>query len=150
MLSTWESTEEVVWPLALRAHLLLAMAYRHAQHLGVHRGSSLAIGLESTSTPGHGLQACSISTSWASEFQAALVHLRAKQYLCCIAQGTLLNVMWQPGWKGSLERMDTCTCMAESLCYPPETVTTLLPSPQTTTMTKSLGGWGTDSPSLFF
>ena len=20
----------------------------------------------------------------------------------CIAQGTLLNVMWQPGWKGSL------------------------------------------------
>ena len=22
---------------------------------------------------------------------------------CCIAQGTLLNVMWQPGWEGSLE-----------------------------------------------
>ena len=21
----------------------------------------------------------------------------------CIAQGTLLNVMWQPGWEGSLE-----------------------------------------------
>ena len=23
-------------------------------------------------------------------------------------------------------RMDTCVCMAESLCYPPETITTLL------------------------
>ena len=21
--------------------------------------------------------------------------------VCCIAQGTLLNVMWQPGWEGS-------------------------------------------------
>ena len=31
------------------------------------------------------------------------------------AQGTLLNVKWQPGWEGSLGRMDTCTCMAESL-----------------------------------
>ena len=23
--------------------------------------------------------------------------------VCCIAQGTLLNVMWQPGWEGSLD-----------------------------------------------
>ena len=30
-----------------------------------------------------------------------------------------LSVMW-PGWKGSLERMDTCICMAESLCCSPE------------------------------
>ena len=28
--------------------------------------------------------------------------------------------------KGVLERMDTCMCLAESLCCPPETVTTLL------------------------
>ena len=29
-------------------------------------------------------------------------------------------------WRGVLGRMDTCVCMAESLCYPPETTTTLL------------------------
>ena len=39
------------------------------------------------------------------------------------AHGTLQNVMGQPGWEGSL---DTCICMAESLCHPPETITTLL------------------------
>ena len=126
-LSSWESTEEVVWSLALRAHLLLAMSPG------------------CRSVPG--MQACSISTCWASEFQAALVHLRTKQYLCCKAQGTLLNVMWQPGWKRGLERM------AESLCYPPETVTTLLPPIPTNYNTDKVlggGGWGTDSPSLFF
>ena len=31
----------------------------------------------------------------------------------CIAHRTLLSVMWQPGWEESLERMDTCICMAE-------------------------------------
>ena len=44
----------------------------------------------------------------------------------CIAHGTLLDVMWQPGWEGSLGRMDTCICMVESLCCPPETITTSL------------------------
>jgi len=39
-----------------------------------------------------------------------------------IAQGTLLNVMWQPRWEGSLRKNG----MAESLCCPPETITTLL------------------------
>ena len=34
--------------------------------------------------------------------------------------------MWQPGWDQILGRMDTYICMAESLCYPPETITTLL------------------------
>ena len=38
------------------------------------------------------------------------------------AQGTLLNIMQQPGWDG---RMDTRICVAESLCCPPETITTL-------------------------
>ena len=28
----------------------------------------------------------------------------------CIAQGTLLSIMWQPGWEGSLGRVDTCIC----------------------------------------
>ena len=32
---------------------------------------------------------------------------------------------WQPGWEGSLGCMDTCICMAESLCCPPETIRTL-------------------------
>ena len=43
-----------------------------------------------------------------------------------IAQGTLLSVMWQPGWEGVWGRMDTGICMAESLPCSPETITTLL------------------------
>ena len=34
--------------------------------------------------------------------------------------------MWQPGWEEVWERMDTCICMAESLCCPSETITMLL------------------------
>ena len=34
--------------------------------------------------------------------------------------------MCQPGWEGGWGRMDTCTCMAESLHCPPETITTVL------------------------
>ena len=30
------------------------------------------------------------------------------------------------GWEGHLGEMDTCVCMAESLCCQPETLTTLL------------------------
>ena len=37
----------------------------------------------------------------------------------CIAQWTLLSIMWQPGWEG---RMDTDLCMAEALCFPLETL----------------------------
>ena len=44
----------------------------------------------------------------------------------CIAHGTLLNVMWQPGWEVALGRTDMCVCMAESLCCSPGTITTLL------------------------
>ena len=55
--------------------------------------------------------------------------------------GTLLSVMWQPGWEDSLEEdgyvcihihMYTytygyvCICMAESLHHPPKSITTLL------------------------
>ena len=36
------------------------------------------------------------------------------------------GLMWQPGWEGGLQRMNTCVCMAESLCCSPETITTLL------------------------
>ena len=47
--------------------------------------------------------------------------------MCVSKNGTLLNVMWQPGWEGSLgENGYICVCMAESLCYPPEITTTLL------------------------
>ena len=42
------------------------------------------------------------------------------------AQGTLLSVMRQPGWGRARGRTDTCICMAESLCCPPETIITLL------------------------
>ena len=44
----------------------------------------------------------------------------------CIPHGTLLNVMWQSGDQGVWGSMDTCICMSESLCCPPETITTLL------------------------
>ena len=41
------------------------------------------------------------------------------------AHGALLNVLWWPGWKGVWRRMDTCVCMAGSLCCSPEIVTRL-------------------------
>ena len=31
----------------------------------------------------------------------------------CVAHGTLLNVMWQPAWKGIWGRRDTRTCTLE-------------------------------------
>ena len=40
-------------------------------------------------------------------------------------------------WMGGVGRMDTCICMAESLCCPPETITTLLIS-YTPTQNKNL------------
>jgi len=43
-----------------------------------------------------------------------------------MAQGTLLDVMWQPGWWGVWGRMDPCVRMPESLHWPPETITILL------------------------
>ena len=43
-----------------------------------------------------------------------------------IAQGILLSVLWRPGWLGVWGRMDTCIYTTESLCCPPETITTLL------------------------
>ena len=45
----------------------------------------------------------------------------------CVAHGTLLSVMWQPGWKGSLG-VNEYVCKAESpsLFTLPETITTLL------------------------
>ena len=42
------------------------------------------------------------------------------------AQGTVLNGTRQPGWEGSLGRMDTCIYKAESLHCAPKTITTLL------------------------
>ena len=29
----------------------------------------------------------------------------------CIAHAPVLSVVWQPGWEGSLGRMDTCMCL---------------------------------------
>ena len=44
-------------------------------------------------------------------------------YLKGTAHAALFNVMWQPGLE---VRMDTRTCMAESLCCSPATITALL------------------------
>ena len=43
-----------------------------------------------------------------------------------VVQGTLFNVVWQPGWEGSWGRVDTSSCVTESLRWPPDTITTLL------------------------
>ena len=43
-----------------------------------------------------------------------------------MAHGTLLHVMWQPGWEGSWGRMDVCICVTEFPCCLPETITALL------------------------
>ena len=57
---------------------------------------------------------------------AAFPSFSFKNYLLATAQGTLLNVKWQPGWEGSLEENDPWICVVESLPCLPETVTTLL------------------------
>ena len=45
----------------------------------------------------------------------------------CIVHGTLLSVVWQPGWEGDLGETEYMwTYTAQSLCCPPETTTTLL------------------------
>ena len=44
----------------------------------------------------------------------------------CIAHGTLLNVMFQPGWERGLGERGTCLYMAESLHGSPETIIALL------------------------
>ena len=54
-----------------------------------------------------------------------------------IAQGTLLSVMWQPGWEGSLGENGSCIHMAESLLCSPETITTLLISYQFSSVAQS-------------
>ena len=40
--------------------------------------------------------------------------------------GTLLNIMWQPGWAGNLGERGTSVCMTGSLHYSAATVTTSL------------------------
>ena len=40
-------------------------------------------------------------------------------------EGTLLQVMWQPGWEGVWGRMDTWIQLAESLSGAAETILTL-------------------------
>ena len=55
-----------------------------------------------------------------------------------IAQGTLLNIMWQLGWEGVLGKMDTCIYMTESLHCSPETVIALLNSYTPNTKKKCL------------
>ena len=54
-----------------------------------------------------------------------LLYLELSTRTYCIAHGTLLNVMCQPGWEENLGESGymTCICMAESLCCPPETAT---------------------------
>ena len=44
----------------------------------------------------------------------------------CLAYGTLLNVMGQPGWEGSLGENGYSICMAEYLCCLPESITALI------------------------
>ena len=43
-----------------------------------------------------------------------------------MAHGTLLNVMWQPGWEGGLGENGYMFMCGESLCGSPETITLLI------------------------
>ena len=49
-----------------------------------------------------------------------------QQGLNYTAHETLLNVMWQPEWEGSLRENASCIFMAESPRYSPEAIATLL------------------------
>ena len=60
---------------------------------------------------------------WTFCFQIGLLK---QSWSYCLAPGTLLNVRWQPGWEGSLGRIDACVCTAQLLCCEPEAITTLL------------------------
>ena len=55
---------------------------------------------------------------------------RSPTRTCRTAQGTLLDVMWQPGWEGSLGENGYMYIhvypKAESLCCSPETITAFL------------------------
>ena len=43
-----------------------------------------------------------------------------------VTQGTLLNPLWWPKWAGNpKQRGYICICIADSLCYTAETITTL-------------------------
>ena len=55
-----------------------------------------------------------------------LLYLKWITKTCCVAHGTLLSVMCQPGWEEVWGRMDTCVGMAESLCRSPETTMLLI------------------------
>ena len=61
---------------------------------------------------------CSVKGGWGCPKWATCkslmsgITLRSK----LLQHGTLLSVMWQPGWEASLGRMDTCVYMAEFLC----------------------------------
>ena len=65
---------------------------------------------------------------WEGHVHTAILKTDNQQGLIAhsIAHGTLLDVRWKPAWEVGLGRMDTCPCMAESLRYSPETITTLL------------------------
>ena len=43
-----------------------------------------------------------------------------------LAQGTLLNIMYQREWEKNLKKNNTYLCITESLCCIPETNTALL------------------------
>ena len=47
------------------------------------------------------------------------------QFLCDLSTCQQFT-MPESGWEGRLGEMDTCICMAESLCCPPESISTLL------------------------
>ena len=52
--------------------------------------------------------------------------VKRKMGLYCIAQGTLLNVVWQSGWEGSLGENGYMYMYGWVPCCSSETITTLL------------------------
>lgn len=52
---------------------------------------------------------------WGGHVRAAVFKIITNRDLLFLAQGTLLNVLGQPGWEGSLGRLDPWLCVAEPL-----------------------------------
>ena len=57
---------------------------------------------------------------------STLVYLNGPTRSYCRAQGTLLSMMCSLDGRGARGTVATWICMAESLCCPPETITTVL------------------------
>ena len=107
-----------VWTVACQA--LLSMGFSRKEWSGLPcppPGDLPPPGIEPTSL------ICRSIGRWVLYHWCQLGSPGEPTWVFCIAQRTLFNIMWQPGWEGSLGENGYT---AESLCYPPKPIKTLL------------------------